>query len=221
MNTKTKYLIPAIAVVFALTFAFVTPYVIAESGEYTHAKWGDKQHKMHKAIEVVLGEGKNWSVLLPEEFNKDTMKSLKTDVTVSLIDAANAAKLAGVEDVMKASIGIAKDQNGNNGIAWILTSMNMDDESQTATANIFVVDAGDITNTAKTTKTFDPSMKDRKMGYTMHDKANFENLDESTKVELKTAFQSLKDARASGDQAQIDAAKVALKSLLESIKVQS
>ena len=34
----------------------------------------------------------------------------------------------------------------------ILASMNMDEEAQTTTANIFVVDAGDITNTAETTK---------------------------------------------------------------------
>lgn len=222
MNTKTKYLIPAFAAVFALTFVFATPYVMAEGGDYTHAKWGAKNHKMHQAIEVNLEDGKNWSIPLPEEFNKEAMKGLKEDASVSLVDAANAAQSAGVDDVMKASIGIAKDQNGNKGVAWILASMNMDEESQTATANIFVVDAGDVTNTAEITKEFDPSMKDRHMNkFSMHGKANFQNLDEDTKAELHTAFQSLKDAKVSGDQSQIDAAKETLKSLFESIKAQN
>jgi len=174
MKTARKYLIPAFVAAFALMFAVATPYVIAEGGDYTHAKWGAKYHKMHKAIEVNLEEGKSWAIPLPEDFNKESIKSLKEDVSVSLIDAANAAHSAGVDDVMKASIGIAIDQNGNKGVAWILASMNMDEEAQTATANIFVVDAGDITNTAETTKEFDHSTKytrhgDYKMsGHKMH-----------------------------------------------------
>ncbi len=164
MKTARKYLIPAFVAAFVLTFVIATPYVIAEGGDYGHAKWGAKHHKMHKVIEVVLDEDKKWSIQLPEEFNKDAMKSLKEDVSVSLLDAANAAQSAGVDDVMKASIGIAKDQNGNKGVAWILASMNMDEESQTITANIFVVDAGDVTNTATTTKEFDHSMKYSKHG---------------------------------------------------------
>ena len=221
MNTKTKYLIPAIAAVFALAFVFATPYVIAEEGDYPHAKWGDKSHKMHKLIEVTLADGKSWAIPLHQEFNKDAMKSLKDDISVSLVDAANAAQSAGESDIMMAHIGIVNDQNGNKGVAWILSSMNMDEESQIPTANIFVVDAGDVENTAKTTKQFDPSMHDRKMNYKMHDKAKFQDLDEETKAELKAAFQSLKDARASGDQAQIDAAKANLKSIFESIKAQN
>ncbi len=48
-----------------------------------------------------------------------------------------------------------------------------------------------------------------------------ENLDEETKAQLHAAFQDLKDAKASGDQDQIDAAKQALRSLFESIKAQN
>ena len=65
-------------------------------------------------------------------------------------------------------------------------------------------------------------MKDRKMfKYSMYDKAYFENLDEETREEIESAFQDLKDAKESGDQAKIDAAKENLRSLHESIKGQN
>lgn len=222
MNTKTKYLIPAIAAVFALTLVFATPYVIAEEGDSTHAKWGAKDHKMHHSIAV---EGFVGAIPLPEEFSKEAMIGLKDQVTVTLSQALSAAEAAegfNADDIMKAGIGIVKGQDDQKFVAWTLASMNMDVDAQTATATIFVVDAGNKDNTATVQKEFDPTMKDRHMGkYSMHDKANFQDLDEDTKAELKSAFQSLKDARASGDQAQIDTAKANLKSLLESIKAQN
>lgn len=218
MNTKTKYLIPAIAAIFALTLVFATPYVIAEEGDITHAKWGAKHFEMHHSLVV---EGFVGAIPLPEEFSKESMQTLKNDVTVTLSQALGAAEAAedfNADDVMKASIGIVQGQDDKKFVTWTLASMNMD--AQTATATIFVVDAGNKDNTATVQKEFDPTMKDRKMSY-MHGKANLQDLDEDTKAELKSAFQSLKDARASGDQAQIDTAKANLKSLFESIKAQN
>jgi len=155
MNTKTKIYIPAIVALVAIAIATVP--ALAESGADKGVwQYGAKHHKNHMAVQVeqVL----DWTVPIPADFSKDTMKDLKNDVTVSLVDAATAAKNAGVTDVMMASIGVINDQADNKFVAWILSSMDKNEESGTITANIFLVDAGNIANTAQVTKEFDPSM---------------------------------------------------------------
>jgi len=155
MNTKTKIYIPAIVALVAIAIATVP--ALAESGA-DKGVWQDgaKHHKNHMAVQVdkVL----DWTVPIPVDFTRETMKDLKNDVTVSLVDAATAAKNAGVTDVMMASIGIINDQADNKFVAWILSSMDKNEESGIVTANIFLVDAGNVANTAQVTKEFDPSM---------------------------------------------------------------
>jgi len=152
MNRKTKFLIPTFAAVFALAFVFVTPYVMAEGDYEGHSKWGAKHQGMNKAVTV---DGFTGSIPIPEDFDKETMKALKEKVSVTLIDAATAAEDNGLSDVMKASIGMVKNENGDKYVAWILAGMSIEDD--TITKNIFVVDAGNAENTGSITKSFDLS----------------------------------------------------------------
>ena len=146
MKRKTTYLIPACAAVFALMFAFAPTLASAESGEDMHGKWtGQKNHKMHKVIEV---EGFEGSIQITEDSDRQV---LKDRVTVSLSDAAKGL------DVMGGHIGVAVNENGYQSLAWILMSIERDSESETATATIYVVDAGGVEETATVTKEFDHS----------------------------------------------------------------
>ena len=165
MNTKTRYLLPAFAAVFALMFVAATPYVIAELGTEKDAwhdgkknmwKDGAKHHKKHMTIKV---EGFVGSIPIPEDMDREDHKALKDQVTVSLSEAANGL------DVMKGSIGIAVNENGEKFVVWKLVSMDKDEGSDTMTATIYVVDAADTTNTATVTKEFDSSIKDRKYSH--------------------------------------------------------
>ena len=161
MNRKTTYLIPAFAAVFALMFAFVSPDVMAEPGEGIHDKWsGQKQHKMHKAVEV---EGFVGSIHITEDFDK---QALKDQVTVSLSEAAEGL------DVIGGKIGVAINENGYKYIAWTLKSIEKDSESETVTATIYVVDAGDAGNTAVVTKEFDRSDSYGKFSHNGYKHAN-------------------------------------------------
>jgi len=147
MKTKTRYLIPAFAAVFALMFAFASPLALAESGDDMHGKWmGQKQHKMHKVVEV---EGFVGTIQITEDVNR---QALKDQVSVSLSEAADGL------DVMGGHIGVAVNENGDKFLVWKLVQVDKDSESETATATIYVVDAGDAENTTTITKEFDHSM---------------------------------------------------------------
>ncbi len=83
------------------------------------------------------------------------MKSLKEKLSVTLIDAETSSEENVISDVMKASIGMVKNENGEKYVAWILAGMSIEDD--TITKNIFVVDAGNAENTGSITKSFDLS----------------------------------------------------------------
>jgi hypothetical protein len=218
MNAKTKYMIPAFAAVFALMFVIATPYVMAQEGD--DAKWdGKKSHKGHHAI---LIEGFSGAIPVPQEMTKETHDSLRSQVTVSLSQAAAVAEANGLEDAMMAKIGIVKNAEGAKYVAWIVSSMDKDVESNTMTTNIIVVDAGNSNNFATTTKTFDHSMKERMHG----DKAKkFDKLHQkfseptgnpdidAKRAEFLDLMQQLKDAYANGDTETANAIKSQLQEL--------
>jgi hypothetical protein len=164
MKTKTRILIPAIAVLVAIVAIATTPAIMAESG-YEKGAWHDgakhtwkdgaKHHKGHMKIQV---EGFVGSISVPEDMDRESHKALKEQVTVSLSEAAQGL------DVMKGSIGIAVNENGEKFVVWKLVSIDKDEESETATATIHVVDAADAENTATVTKEFDSSMKYQRHG---------------------------------------------------------
>ena len=154
MNRKTTYLIPAFAAVFALMFAFAPSLASAEYGDDIHSKWtGQKNHKMYKVVQV---EGFEGSIQITEDSDRQV---LKDQVTVSLSDAAKGL------DVMRGHIGVAINENGYKSLAWILMSLERDSDSETATAIIYVVDAGDADNTTTITKEIDYSERDGKLSH--------------------------------------------------------
>lgn len=216
MNTKTKYLIPAFAAVFALTFVVAAPYVMAEGDFGDHPNWGMKHHRGPFALTV---EGFTGTIQIPDDVDREAMKNLKDQISVSLVDAATTAENAGVSDVVKANIGMVQNENGDKFVAWILGGITVEDEN--VTRNIFVVDAGDSGNTAQVENQFDPTMIKERFADHHPFKANFGDLDDETKAEVQSALQNLRDAKQSGDQDQIDQAKQTLKSLLESIRAEN
>ena len=155
MNTKTKIYIPAIAVLVAIVAVAAAPAIMAEPGfgkdawhEGAKHAWKDgaKHHKGHMKIQA---DGFVGSIHVPEDIDRESYKVLKEQVTVSLSEAAQGL------DVMKGSIGIAVNENGEKFVVWKLVSIDKDEESETATATIHVVDAADSDNTATVTKEFD------------------------------------------------------------------
>lgn len=151
MNKKTTYLIPAFVAVFALMFTVATPLAMAEYGQGMHDKgMGQKYQKMHKGIDV---EGFVGSIQITEDSDKQT---LRDQVTVSLSEAADGL------DVRGGHIGVVTNENGDKFLAWTLKSIERDSESETVTATIYVVDAGDADNTAIKTKELDRAKSFRK-----------------------------------------------------------
>jgi len=143
---KKKYLIPALVAVFVLGFALAAPFVMASSGYDKHGEY----NKSHWAVPV---EGFVGSIQITEDVDKH---ALMDQVTVSLSEASKGL------DVKKASLGIAVNENDDKFLVWKLVDFNMDAESDTITATIYIVDAGDVENTTSVTKEFDHSMKDGK-----------------------------------------------------------
>jgi hypothetical protein len=164
MNTKTKYMIPVFAAVFALVFAFA-PLVMADGG----APWGDgaKHHgpKGHMENHAIQIDGFAGAIKIPDEMTPETHDSLKSQVDVTLGQAVSVAENNGFTDAMRAGIGIIQNESGDKYLVWTITSITKGTENNTITANIFVVDAGDAANFATTSKTFDHSqMKERMHG---------------------------------------------------------
>ena len=200
MNTKTKIYIPAIAVLVAIVAVAAAPAIMAEPGfgkdawhEGAKHTWKDgaKHHKGHMKIQV---DGFVGSIEIPEDIDRESYKDLKEQVTVSLSEAAQGL------DVMKGSIGIAVNENGEKFVVWKLVSIDKDENSETATATIHVVDAADSDNTATVTKEFDSSMKTMRHGDYGKMKGQFGDLtseEREAKIaqmnEMKEAFAALSE----------------------------
>ena len=143
MKTARKLVLPAIAASFALVFAIATPFVLAESGYGMHSYHdGAKSHKGHWAITV---EGVQGSLQITEDVDKAELKGK----VIPLSQAADGL------DVQKASIGIAVNENGDKYLVWKLVSINKDIETETASATIYIVDAGNGEKLAEISKEFD------------------------------------------------------------------
>jgi len=161
MNRKTTYLIPAFAAVFALMFAVAPTLASAELGDDMHSKWtGQKNHKMHKVIEV---EGFVGSIQITEDVDR---QSLRDQVSVSLSEAADEL------DVLGGHIGVAINENGDKYLVWTLKSIEKDSESETATVTIYVVDAANADNITTISKEFDRSKWNGKFNHDSNRHAN-------------------------------------------------
>lgn len=159
---KTKYFLPALVAAFALTLVVAAPYVVAELGENKPYGFHDGA-KMHAKFMGIQVDGFVGSIPITEDTDRQT---LKDQVTVSLSEATNGL------EVMGGHIGVAVNENGEKYLVWTLVSIDKDTEAETVTATIYIVDAGDSSNTAIVTKEFDHfMMKDKKYH---HDGAYFD-----------------------------------------------
>ena len=192
-----KFILPAIIASFALVFAIATPFVMAESDYEKDASHEGEKHawkdgaKHGKGQMITQVEGFVGLIPVPEDMDRESHKDLKDQVTVSLSKAAQGL------DVMKASIGIAVNENGEKFVVWKLISMDKDEESDTISATINIVDAADATNKATVTKEFDHSMKSTKHGeYGSYGKmkGHFTDLTEEERTEKMTQYKEMKEA---------------------------
>ena len=230
MNSKTKYMIPAFAAMFALVFALVTPYSMADQGAEDRqwkdgVNWEEKGHHMGPKDPMrphaILVEDFTGSVVLPEEMSPETHESLKSQVTVSLGQAVTLAEEQGIKDAMKASIGIVDGSDGNKYLVWTIFSMDKDEETEIITNNIFVVDAGDITNYTTVSKTFDPSEMKEKLPTNSPEKfgkfGNFAPTGDADVDAARTQFddlmQQLREAYQNGDTETAESIKDQLQEL--------
>ena len=188
---RTTYLIPAFAAVFALMFAFASPLAMAEPGDNMHGKWAGQ--KNHKIIEV---EGFVGSIQITEDSDR---QALKDQISVSLSEAADGL------DVMGGHIGVAVNENGDRFLAWTLMHVEKDSESETATATIYVVDAGNADNTATVTKEFDRS----------HWNGKFNQNSDRQSADMTKKLERL--SQPTGD-ADVDAARSAFVEKLQDLK---
>ena len=224
MNTKTKYMIPVFAAIFALMFVVATPYVMAEDGD--GVKWAGEHHQK-KGHHTILVEGFTGTIQLPEVMTPETHDTLKSQVTVSLGQAVSIAESNGVTDARKASIGIAQNGEGNKYVVWTIVSVNKDTESETMTRNIFVVDAGNPDNFTTVTNTFDHSqMKERMHGdmsakfEKFHQKFSEPTGDadvDAARAHFLDLLQQLQDAHENGDVDAVKAIKDQLKELKDTV----
>jgi len=197
MNTKTKIYIPAIAVLVAIVAVVASPAIMAESDyekgawhEGTKHAWKDgAQHDKGQMITQV--EGFVGLIPVPEDMDRESHKALKDQVTVSLSEAAQGL------DVKKGSIGIAVNENGDKFVVWKLVSVDKTADSETMSATIHIVDAGNADNTIQVEKAFDHSMKSTRHGEygsygTM--KGHFTDLTEEERAEKMIQFKEMKEA---------------------------
>jgi hypothetical protein len=212
MNRKTTYLIPAFVAVFALMFTVASPLAMAEYSEGMHDKGiGQKQHKMHKVIEV---DGFVGSIQITEDSDR---QALREQVSVSLSEAADGL------DVLGGHIGVAVNENGDKYLVWALKSIEKDSESEIVTATIYVVDAGDSNNTTTVTKEIDRSERDGKFNHNGNKRANIdEKLErlsqptgdvDATRATFVEKLQELKAALESGDSEKASELRDELKDL--------
>ena len=226
MNRKTKYMIPVFAAVFAMVFVFSTPYVMADDANGTWAgkhfkgageQWGGEHHMGPRGSHAVTIDGFTGSIVIPQDITKDTRSSLKNQVTVTLSQAANVASSNGFEG-MSASLGAVDDGAGNKYFVWKITNIDKDAETGAVTCNVFVVDAGDATNFAQTTQTFDHPMKGDGHGPKAQGFHKFaDNLDPETQAKFQDLMDQLRQAHQNGDTEAVKNLKDQLHQLMQSL----
>ena len=198
MNTKTKIYIPAIVVLVAIVAVVASPAIMAESDYekgalHEGAKHAWKDGANHgKGQMITQVEGFVGSIPVPEDMDRESHKALKEQVTVSLSEAAQGL------DVKKGSIGIAVNENGDKFVVWKLVSVDKTDDSETMSATIHIVDAGNADNTIQVEKAFDHSMKSKRhndeYGSYGKMKGHFADLTEEERAEKMAQHTEMKEA---------------------------
>jgi len=102
------------------------------------------------ATPYVMVDGGMWKSETHDMESKDHMRH-------------HAIVIDGFTGATQEKIGIVDDGACNTSVAWILSSKSRDAETNTMTASIFVVDAGNADNFKTITNTFDHSMMKERM----------------------------------------------------------
>ena len=220
MNTKTKYMIPAFAAVFALMFAVAAPYAIAEGGDYS--KWDNTtHHKKHMKIQIGELSG---SKVVTRETAHDEMNN-----TIALSVATY-----NYPDTKKASLGIAVNDAGEKFLVWKLVSMTKNDDG-TKSITINVIDALLGYKITTIEKSFDHSTDGKWPHHGMHDKfaelspeeheakyahfkemkQAFSSISEQDRETIMTHFKEMKAEHATLSDEQKDAKHAEFKSKME------
>ena len=231
MNTKTKYMIPVFAAVFAMIFVVSSPYVMADDANGTwggkhfkgaNEQWGGDRHMGPKGPmgpHAITIDGFSGSIAIPQDITKDTRDSLKDQVVVTLLQAVNIASDNGFVDGMSANLGVVDDGAGNKYLVWTITSIDRDAETGAVTCNVFVVDARDPTKFAQTTQTFDHPMKGDGQGPKVKGFQKFaDNLDPETQAKFQDLMDQLRQAHQNGDTETAKNLKDQVHQLLQSLQ---
>ena len=141
MTTKTQYLLPAFVAIFALMFVAATPFVAAVDDEIT------AKHKGKKNMPILV-EGFEGSIPITEDSDRS---ELKEQITVSLSEASDGL------EVYKARLGAVVNENDEKFLVWLLVNSEKNEESGIVTITIYIVDAGDSSNTTQVTREHDSS----------------------------------------------------------------
>lgn len=166
-----------------------------EYKKHSEDKMRNDSKKDHHHMKIKV-EGFTGAIPIPEMTEQTDMKALheelKSQVSVKFSEAAVLAEEAGLE-VMKGSIGMAVNENGDKFVVWMLAEMNMESDSDDMSKTVFVVDAADATNTAQVTKEYDHSKmmvegKDKRYSHDKQQRDNYEEtLSDPEQIENKIA----------------------------------
>ena len=168
----------------------------------------------------ILVEGFEGSIQITEDSNRG---ELKDQVTVSLSEAADGL------EVYKASLGAVINENDDKFLVWVLVNVEKDEESGTAIATIYIVDAADSTNTAQITREVNHSPNDRphilqrlvnnidKIEERFSEPTGNDELDE-LRAEMIEKIRELGEAHETGDSDQVQELLQEIKDLRQQIK---
>lgn len=127
MNTKQS-----LPIVFASVIAFALIFVVAPSA-MADSEDGTNSYKRHWAIDVADYQGTDASLKITE----DTDKRELAKQALPLDEVA-----ADYTDIQRASLSKAVNVDGEYFLVWKLVNYNYDEETDTKTQTIYVVDAG-------------------------------------------------------------------------------
>lgn len=209
-------MLPAFVAIFALMFV-ATPYVAAEDDRSLAQHHGEKMYKKHMPIHVEDFEG---SIKITEDSDR---QELKDQVTVSLSEAAEGL------DVYKASLGAVINEDDEKFLVWVLANFEKDAESGIVTATIYIVDAGDSSNTTQITREIERSEEGRNHSpRSLEDKLERleEKFSEPTGDEeidelgsqLVEKIGEIKEAHEEGDSDRVQELRQEIKDLLQQLR---
>ena len=153
MNTRTRYVIPAIAgmVVMMAIMAFTVPAMAVQSQSASTSGTGS-EHPLDDPLQYIqLVSGFEGAVQI--QFDSGTDQMIEEKINVTLADAAAVAEENGLIHATGARMEVIRNDQDNTYLVWTIHGYDSArSETVGHSPDIFVVDTGDVTNFALTTK---------------------------------------------------------------------